>query len=335
MPTRPPAHLPPQAAAWLSSALEGAASGSLALAAFRTLATGPLREAVLRFYAQARSGWGRERGPAPVCRAACCPPRRLTRASPPPGQASWHSRRLLSLGANAKFSGPAGAGPADSSAAVPAPPEGLRRALGQLRADHGLRHILVWHAMFGYWGGCMPGVGVGRGGAWQGGGAGGGRAAGCCRFDDAWPLVAAIWSLLKCALSHARAPRKPGPGPGAPGAHVAPPALPTGCARGGPLHAGARRRRRRQRRRHEGAEPHRAWCACKLAVGAAPSLSAVGYNPLPACSGVQPPPCLQWAHPSVAGVGLVAEPEALHRELHAYLAGGVGRVGGWVGGWGC
>lgn len=108
------------AIAALKGLLEESSSDSLVLAGVEGLLLGPLRRAVLRFCASA----------------------------------SAHSRRLLSIRANAKFrsvdEGPeAGmAGQSDSFGDV----------VRGLKERHGVRYVVVWHAMAGYWSGLMPGV---------------------------------------------------------------------------------------------------------------------------------------------------------------------------------
>ena len=63
---------------------------------------------------------------------------------------SDHVRRLASFRANEKFSRP-GAGPAE--AMRPGPPEGLASVVKDVRERFGVRRVLAWHALHGYWGG--------------------------------------------------------------------------------------------------------------------------------------------------------------------------------------
>jgi raffinose synthase len=67
---------------------------------------------------------------------------------------SDHVRRLADVGANAKFAHP-GAGPAAPMA--PGPRGGLASVVAALRADQGVKHVLCWHSLYGYWAGVVPG----------------------------------------------------------------------------------------------------------------------------------------------------------------------------------
>jgi raffinose synthase len=66
---------------------------------------------------------------------------------------SDHVRRLASFRANEKFSRP-GAGPAE--AMRPGPPDGLASVVQDVRERFGVRRVLAWHALHGYWGGVAP-----------------------------------------------------------------------------------------------------------------------------------------------------------------------------------
>ena len=66
---------------------------------------------------------------------------------------SDHVRRLASFRANEKFSRP-GAGPAEPMR--PGPPEGLASVVADVRERFGVRRVLAWHALHGYWGGIAP-----------------------------------------------------------------------------------------------------------------------------------------------------------------------------------
>ncbi|GAB4822550.1 hypothetical protein N2152v2_009596 [Parachlorella kessleri] len=98
--------------------LETAPTGSRRMKLFAALMTGPLRQPVLRFYAQA----------------------------------SCHSRRLMSIKANAKFDhidqGPDA--PLNSQAS------GFGDVVRELKKRYGLDYVYCWHAMGGYWSGIMP-----------------------------------------------------------------------------------------------------------------------------------------------------------------------------------
>jgi hypothetical protein len=105
----------------LSKALEGSHSDSTAIEIFTAMATGPFRTSLLRFYAAASS----------------------------------HSRRLLSVKANGKFSH-------IDATADDAPLESQSDNFGdvilELKQRCGLKYVLVWQSLFGYWSGLMPGA---------------------------------------------------------------------------------------------------------------------------------------------------------------------------------
>ena len=95
--------------------------------AFAAAARGPLRPALLEFYAAA----------------------------------SDFTRRLTDVRANAKFSRP-GATPEDYWSGAP---ERLGDVVADLKGRLGVRHVIVWHALSCYWGGVAPaGGGAGGGG---------------------------------------------------------------------------------------------------------------------------------------------------------------------------
>lgn len=104
----------------LQKALEGSHSGSSAIEVFTAMATGPLRKPLLRFYAAASS----------------------------------HSRRLLSVKANGKFSH------IDSGADAPlhSQSDNFGQVVAELKQRCGINYVLCWHAMCGYWSGLMPGA---------------------------------------------------------------------------------------------------------------------------------------------------------------------------------
>lgn len=64
-----------------------------------------------------------------------------------------HVRRLTSYAANRKFAHPT-AGPLEAMA--PAPDGGLASVISHARSRHGVRHVLAWHALYGYWAGVAP-----------------------------------------------------------------------------------------------------------------------------------------------------------------------------------
>lgn len=66
-----------------------------------------------------------------------------------------HVRRLTSFSANRKFASPS-SGPCEPMAA--GPPGGLASVVSHARAAHGVRHVLAWHALYGYWAGVAPDV---------------------------------------------------------------------------------------------------------------------------------------------------------------------------------
>ena len=104
----------------LSKALEGSHSDSTAIEVFTAMATGPFRTSLLRFYAAASS----------------------------------HSRRLLSIKANGKFShidATAEDAPLESQS------ENFGEVIAALKERCGLKYVLVWQALAGYWSGLMPG----------------------------------------------------------------------------------------------------------------------------------------------------------------------------------
>jgi len=74
---------------------------------------------------------------------------------------SDHVRRLASFRANEKFSRP-GAGPGEPMR--PGPRDGLASVVTDVRERFGVRRVLAWHALHGYWGGVAPGGGAGGGG---------------------------------------------------------------------------------------------------------------------------------------------------------------------------
>ena len=104
----------------LQKALEGSHSDSNAIEVFAAMATGPLRKSLLRFYASASS----------------------------------HSRRLLSVKANGKFShidqGP--------DAPLHSQSDNFGQVIAELKQRCGIQYVLAWHSMCGYWSGLMPGA---------------------------------------------------------------------------------------------------------------------------------------------------------------------------------
>ena len=92
---------------------------SLAHGAFSSLTNGVLREPMLRFFANA----------------------------------SDFSRRLVSVEANGKFSG-VDAGPEDD----PGKPADLASVVAHLKNTLGVKYMLCWHGLPGYWAGIMPGA---------------------------------------------------------------------------------------------------------------------------------------------------------------------------------
>ena len=99
--------------------VERAPPKSLPMRTFGVLARGPLRAGLLNFYVETTD----------------------------------HVRRLVSFAANRKFSSPS-SGPCEAMA--PAPPGGLAAVVSHARAAHGVRHVLAWHALYGYWAGVAP-----------------------------------------------------------------------------------------------------------------------------------------------------------------------------------
>lgn len=99
--------------------VERAPPKSLPMRTFGVLARGPLRAGLLNFYVETTD----------------------------------HVRRLVSFAANRKFSSPS-SGPCEAMA--PAPPGGLAAVVSHARATHGVRHVLAWHALYGYWAGVAP-----------------------------------------------------------------------------------------------------------------------------------------------------------------------------------
>jgi len=110
-----------------AAVVEPAPAGSWQVRAFAAAARGPLRPALLEFYAAA----------------------------------SDFTRRLTDVRANAKFSRP-GATPEDYWSGAP---ERLGDVVADLKGRLGVRHVIVWHALSCYWGGVAPaGGGAGGGG---------------------------------------------------------------------------------------------------------------------------------------------------------------------------
>ncbi|KAL4457908.1 hypothetical protein ABPG75_012773 [Micractinium tetrahymenae] len=112
-------------AGWLKNVLEDTSSDSYRLRAFAAAAVGPLRQAILRFYAQASS----------------------------------HSYRLLSIKANGKFESidTGDEAPLNSST------DNFGQVVRELKKRCNLQYVYCWHAMMGYWSGIMPGApGVAR-----------------------------------------------------------------------------------------------------------------------------------------------------------------------------
>ena len=105
---------------------------------------------------------------------------------------SDHVRRLASFRANEKFSRP-GAGPAE--AMRPGPPDGLGSVVRDVRERFGVRRVLAWHALHGYWGGVAPeGSGFFADGAGGSGDCGAGESGGgadssrACATALVWPV---------------------------------------------------------------------------------------------------------------------------------------------------
>jgi len=98
--------------------VEPAAPGSLPVRAFTAAAQGPLRSAMLGFYAAA----------------------------------SDFTRRLVSVRANAKFSAP-DAGPEEPWAGRS---ERLWEVVAHLKSKFGLQYVYCWHGLPAYWAGIMP-----------------------------------------------------------------------------------------------------------------------------------------------------------------------------------
>ncbi|KAI7843001.1 hypothetical protein COHA_003334 [Chlorella ohadii] len=105
----------------LKAWLDQAPSDSWRFRAFAAAATGLLRPTLLRFYAQS----------------------------------SEHTRRLMSVQANAKF-GSAAAGPDTGDLNSLCPEGGLAAVVAHLKQRFGLRHVWMWHAMMGFWAGVAP-----------------------------------------------------------------------------------------------------------------------------------------------------------------------------------
>jgi hypothetical protein len=95
--------------------METSSSDSWLIKVMAALATGPLRPALLRFF-------------------AC---------------SSDHTRRLTAIEANAKFAGPN----ADASAALSAPGGDLAAVVEAIKTRYGVRFVYAWHAMGAFWGG--------------------------------------------------------------------------------------------------------------------------------------------------------------------------------------
>jgi raffinose synthase len=105
----------------LSRALEGSHSDSNAIEIFSAMATGPFRTSLLRFYAAASS----------------------------------HSRRLLSVKANGKFSH---IDFTSEDASLESQSDNFGQVIAELKQRCGLKYVLVWQALAGYWSGLMPGA---------------------------------------------------------------------------------------------------------------------------------------------------------------------------------
>ena len=105
----------------LQTSLETSHSDSSAIEVFTAMATGPFRKPLLRFYASASS----------------------------------HSRRLLSVKANGKFSH-IDAGP--DAAPLESQSSDFGGVIATLKQRCGVKYVLCWHAMMGYWSGVMPGA---------------------------------------------------------------------------------------------------------------------------------------------------------------------------------
>ncbi|KAG7669440.1 hypothetical protein Ndes2526B_g05771 [Nannochloris sp. 'desiccata'] len=105
----------------LSKALEGSHSDSTAIEVFTAMATGPFRTPLLRFYAAASS----------------------------------HSRRLLSVKANGKFSH---IDSTSEDAPLESQSDNFGQVIAELKQRCGLEYVLVWQALTGYWSGLMPGA---------------------------------------------------------------------------------------------------------------------------------------------------------------------------------
>jgi len=103
----------------LSKALEGSSSDSTAIKIFAAMATGPFRTSLLRFYAAASS----------------------------------HSRRLLSVKANGKFSH---IDSTSEDAPLESQSDNFGQVIAELKQRCGLKYVLVWQALAGYWSGLMP-----------------------------------------------------------------------------------------------------------------------------------------------------------------------------------
>jgi len=101
--------------------LEGTPSDSTLLWTVAALARGPLRRALIRFYAEA----------------------------------SHHSRRLLNISANSKFSSLHN-GPINGPINIPSSPSALRQFISDLKQQHNIKYVVTWTALCGYWAGLSP-----------------------------------------------------------------------------------------------------------------------------------------------------------------------------------